>query len=323
MNLEQIVRKARFEVDAIRADDSTSQLWTDEECRAAVNDAMDSAARILRLADSDVLTKVIQSDDSSISFLNETYDPGSLTITSGTTEYTLPPDLVSIVNIIPISDGFDGIHFTPGKLSGRMFTDQRVIPSADLHSVDGGVQTYMYTQYGTRTLKIAPIPKDTIEIEIHYRYRPNPLITYDTGTITVNADETSVAGNTGAWYSAGCRLPAEFIGEAGPDVSLQKVYPRIATLSADGSLTLATAWPDATLTNQSPFAVAMVPLLPEEHHLWLAKMAAAQMLRKVNLDISEKAIARLEAQLMNEIQPEVTMRQVQESLAVEPFNPGG
>lgn len=321
MNLEQIVRKARFEVDAIRADDSTSQLWTDEECRAAVNDAMDSAARILRLADSDILTKVIQSDDAEIAFLNEDYDPGSLTITSGTTEYTLPPDLVSIVNIIPITDGFDGVTFLPGKLSGRLFTEQRMIPSTDLHSVNNGIMTYMYTQYGSRTLKIAPIPKDTIEIEIHYRYRPNRLITYDTGTITVNNGETSVAGATGGWFTAGVRLPAELIGEAGPDVSLQKVYPRVASITADGSLTLATEWAESTLTNQTPFAVTMVPLLPEEHHLWLAKMAAAQMLRKINLDISEKAVARLEAQLLNEIQPEVTMRQVQESLPVEPFNP--
>ena len=84
MNLLQLVRKARFEVDAIRADGSTSALWSDEEVIDAANTAMDRAARLIRLSDSNILTKSMKSTDSSSDMVSEVYNPTSLAMVEST-----------------------------------------------------------------------------------------------------------------------------------------------------------------------------------------------------------------------------------------------
>ena len=94
MNLAQIARQARLEIDAIRASGTTSGLWIDEEVYAAINTALDSAYRIVRLSGSDLLAKHLKSTDSAVDLITESYDPGSLQLVSGTIDYTLPPDLV-------------------------------------------------------------------------------------------------------------------------------------------------------------------------------------------------------------------------------------
>ena len=63
----------------------------------------------------------------------------------------------------------------------------------------------------------------------------------------------------------------------------------------------------------------MVPVLPEEHHAWLALMTAALMLVKVSADDSMKMQQALEMELVNEVTAEVTSQQSQESLTIEPF----
>jgi hypothetical protein len=322
MNLEQIIRKARFEVDAIRADGSTSQLWSTEECRDAVNDAMDRAARIMRLADSDILTKTMRSTDSSFDSHYEEYDPTVLQITAEQTDYELPPDLVSIVNILPITESFDGIHFYPAKSSGRLYSDQRTVPTSSLHTVEEDIQTYLYTQIGQRTLRLAPTPKDTFDIELVYRYRPPRLLSYTTEIIDLTNGSTAVLGVGTTWVTSGLRTPAEVIYDAS-SIDVNSQYARVSSFTSDTALVLKRNWTGSTDHNLTGYAISMVPLLPLEHHQWLAKMTAAIMLRKINIELSDKSVGSLEAQLSHEIMPEVTIRQVQESIPVEPFNPGG
>ena len=59
--------------------------------------------------------------------------------------------------------------------------------------------------------------------------------------------------------------------------------------------------------------------LPEEHHAWLAQVTAAIMLRKVSPDLSKAALEDLDKQLSLEVQPEIAIRQVQESLPVDEY----
>mgnify|MGYP001563500042 CR=1 FL=1 len=70
----------------------------------------------------------------------------------------------------------------------------------------------------------------------------------------------------------------------------------------------------------STYYIAMVPTLPEEHHAWLAQYAGALLLRKVSAELSEKYKKALQEQLMSSIQPEVSIRQMQDSIPVEPFS---
>lgn len=70
----------------------------------------------------------------------------------------------------------------------------------------------------------------------------------------------------------------------------------------------------------STYYLAMVPTLPEEHHVWLAQYAGALLLRKVSAELSEKYQKSLKEQLVGGVQPEVTIRQMQDSIPVEPFS---
>ena len=115
MNASQLVRKARLEVDAIRTGGTVSGLWTDEEVLDAVNTAVDTAYSLLRLADSEIVTKSVRSTDASTDLISETYAPSSLAIVSGTSDYTLPPDLVALVALIPVTAGYTDIRFRVAK----------------------------------------------------------------------------------------------------------------------------------------------------------------------------------------------------------------
>ena len=317
MNTLQIIRAAHFEIDALRADGVTTGLWTPEESRRAANSAMERAARIIRLADSDILSRSLLSTAAAEEFIYETYDPSDLSIQTDVSEYTLPPDYVSIVNIVPISTGFDGVRFRPAKLHERYFTDERTIPDADLRTVNGAEMVYQYTIIGERTLRLAPTPKDDFDIELIYRYRPAPLRVYSTGTVDVTNQSTTVHGLGVTWTQVGLRLPAELV--VGTTVSLDTTYQRIASFDSEVDLTLSKPYAGVS-DAEAVYSIAMVPTIPEEHHEWLAHMTAAMLLRKTSIDLSDKARAALEAQLMAEVQPEIVIRQSQESLPVEPFN---
>ena len=147
---------------------------------------------------------------------------------------------------------------------------------------------------------------------------PPRLKVYSTGTVTVDAGTPTIITGAGtSWVGGGMRTPAHFIsGAVATAVDLGLEYPTVSTIDSNTQITLAKS--HAALAG-STYRVAMVPILPGEHHDWLAMMAAALLFRKVNVETSDAAIPALEKQLMNEIQPELVLDQMQESLMVEPF----
>lgn len=312
------MRVAQFEVDAIRADGSTGNLWTTEETLNAVNIAMERAARIMRLAGAQALTVSLKSTDPSTTYVTGTYDPGSLTITAGTTDYTLPPDFVTVISILPIDAEFDEVRFIPAELYQRAYADNRTIQDVDLMSVENTPATYRYTIIGERTLRISPTPQDTFDIELLYRYRPAKLQVYSLGVIKTTNLSASVHGVGVTWQTAGLRVPIELV--VGPNaVDLNQYYQRVSSFTSETDLTLTYPWQGESFPYGTAYKLASVPPLPEEHHQWLAQMAAAIMLRKVSIKTSEDSKASLEAQLEAEVKPELTVRQSNESIAVEPF----
>lgn len=324
MNALQIMRKARFEVDALRTGNVASAMWDDEEILDSLNTASDSAARIMRLSDSHHVTKALRSDAGTSTFPEEAYATTSFRIVTDTTDYTLPPDLVHIVALRPLTTGYDGVRFRPAPHYYKHFIDQISIPSAELTSIQEGEAVFWYSRIGTRTLRIAPLPKDTIDIELVYHYRLPKLYVYTTGTVTTTYGSTSVVGSLTDW-SSDVRTPADLVivstGASTPtsaNVSLGTAYRRVSSITDDSTIALAKAYPTTSLSAVK-YALAMIPVLPEEHHAWLAQMTAAIMLRKVSLEASEMAKASLEKALMLEVQPETSIGQMQESVPVEPF----
>ncbi len=320
MNVKQIIRKAQLEVDAIRTGNVESALWSAEELVDAANTALDSALRIMRLADSDLVSKSLRSSDGDLDFVTETYDPADFQITDGLTDYVLPPDFVRVVSILPVTDGYEEVAFRPARTMQRNFMEQRVIPSSDLGPVQNAEATYLYTIVGGRTLRIAPTPRSTFDIELTYQYRPAKLLNYSTGTVTVTYGSTSLRGNGTEWISSGLAVPSELV--IGSTVTIDRHYPRILSFSDDTTATLAKPYAGSSVT-LAAYQIAMVPTLPEEHHAWLAQMTAANLLRKVSPELATQAKADLEKQLAMEVQPELIIRQVQESMVTDPFEVPG
>ena len=281
---------------------------------------MDAAARIMRLNDSDYLVKTMRSTASAVDLISESYSPSSLAIVADTSDYTLPPDCVRILSIVPITDGFEDVRFRPARHFNKHWMTHRATPDDDLSTVEESDAVFLYTTIGARTLRLAPTPQDAFNVEITYQFRPPRLLIYTTGTITVTNGSAAVVGVSSEWVSAGVRVPAELVVGASPvsAVRLDQIYPTVSAIGSNTTLTLARTYQGVTSAG-SAYGLAMVPTLPEEHHGWLAQMAAAIMLRKVSVELSEASRKELEAQLTSQVTPEVTLRQSQESLAVEPF----
>lgn len=324
MNVLQIMRQAQFEVDTIRAGNVLSGMWTTEEVLSATNVSMDRTARLLRLAGSEILTRTMKSTDSGYDLISEVYSPTlSLRIVAGTNTYTLPPDFVRVASLRPLvsTPGFEGVRFRAASFSQDSWVDLKTIPTADLPNADNSSMVYNYVIQGNRTIQYSPTPKDTFDIELNYHYRAPRLRYYSTGTVQRTNGFVGVSGGGTAWLTAGIRTPAELmvgVVASPTGVVLDQYYPTVATLDTDTSLTLARA---STVTDGAgqAYTLAMLPILPEEHHTWLAQMVAATMLRKVDADLSMKMQADLAQQLLEQVVPEITLRQLQDSLIAEAF----
>lgn len=318
MNLLQLARRAQFEVDALRTGDVASGLWSDEQVYSAINTAVDSAYRILRLSDSDIVTTTMKSTDATIDLVEENYLPSSLAMVSGTADYTLPPDFVSVKSIIPITSGYDEVQFVPLRTSQRLYRDQRAILNADLDPVQNTSAIFYYVIIGRRTLRIVPTPQDAFDIELLYHYRPVKLKVYSTGTVTILGGTPTIVTGTGSlWVDVGLRTPAEFVsGSITAAVNLGLHYPTVSTIDSNTQVTLRKS--QSALAG-SAYRLAMAPVLPEQYHDWLAQMAAAILLRRVNIETSTAAAAALEKQLVGEVRPEIEQRQSQDSIPVEPY----
>lgn len=320
MNVLQIMKQARFELDQIRSGGTVSALQSDEEVLQAVNTAMDRVARLVRLSGEALLSGTVQSDGASIDFAREVYAPSALQLTPGVTDYTLPPNLIRIDYIVPRTTGYEGVRFRPVHVNDRRYLEARVLPANTMSSVRNGEVTFLYAIVGERTLRISPVPQDTIDIELMYQEKPLKLLYATAGTVTT-ALSTAVAGAGTAWLDSDIRTPAELVVVASPvsAVTLSKNYPRVTSIVSNTALTLARAFTaaDGTVGAGQAYALAMVPRLPEEHHSWLAQLTAAIMCRKVNTEISEKLIMGLEKELLMGVGPELALRQLQESHIVD------
>jgi len=256
--------------------------------------------------------------------ISEIYSPtASLRITAGVDEYTLPPDFVRVASIFPLTTtpGFEGVRFRPGSYSDDVWTDLSTIPTADLGSTVNFGSTYNYIIQGRRTMHITPTPKDTFDIQLNYHYRAPRLRYYSTGTIQRVNGFVGVTGSGTQWVTYGLRSPSELIAGAistPASVVMDEYYPTNIVFITDTSLNLAKP---STVTDGVgiPYTIAMVPILPEEHHTWLAQMTAATMIRKVDIDLSMKMQVDLAQQLLEAVLPEVTLRQMQESLIGQAF----
>jgi hypothetical protein len=119
----------------------------------------------------------------------------------------------------------------------------------------------------------------------------------------------------------GIQTPADLlplVDDIHADITIDQYFPSIDTISSNTVLTLKRTYTGTTGSAQA-YYIAMTPTLPEEHHTWLAQVTAATMLRKVDADLSAKLQADLAQQLLEGVTPEITLRQMQESMIAQAF----
>lgn len=322
MNVLQIMKQARYDVDAIRAGNAVSQMWQTEEVLQAANIAMDTTARILRLSGSDLLTRTLKSTDGVNVMVHEDYSPVNMRITAEHDTYTLPENCVRVISIRPLTSGFEAVKFHPAGPQDTAYISLRNIPSNFLASANNGETDFYYVISGARTLTLAPMPKDTFDIEVVYHIRPAKMRFVQDGTIQRTNGQVTVSGTGTTWLTNSIRFPADLlVGVTDINtVALDVSYPTLGDdILSDTTLSLARA---ATVTDAvgQTYTLAMVPKLPEEHHAWLAQMTAALLMRKVDIDLSTKLQAELAMEFMSAVTPEITLRQLQESLITEAFS---
>lgn len=127
----------------------------------------------------DWLTRRMRSTDSVETLQGESYNPSSLTITASVDLYTLPPNVLQIRTLEPLSDADRqaGIAFLPSTHSAPEF--MRLV-----RQTPATQQYYLYTLTGPRTLRIAPVPTTSVSIavELWYVALPDRLSIADTVT---------------------------------------------------------------------------------------------------------------------------------------------
>lgn len=284
MNAATILRQALFAMDAVNQDSTTDPFFRQAEMLVWANRAKDEAEMALRAAKEDFNLLVIQSNDSAYTWCGVTYNPSVLQLNSTSRYIRLPPDLLVLKRIRPITVGYEHMIFREVDVA----TDEAKQAAAF------GVQStrddeILWDVVGENTLFLPYAPTSTIDIEISYIARSGPMQIYTTGTVTTVLNSTSVTGASTLWSANELRTNLEFILSA--DATAPKIvsqmtggtwvdpsteYPPVETIDSDGGLTLARAWPSAGVAGMG-YALATVPSIPVEHHYMIVDGLVARM----------------------------------------------
>lgn len=328
MNVVQIMRRARQNIDAILPGGYASAQWSDEEVLDLANEAYESMLREFRLVNRKWGMVTINTDSIPIIREGETYTPSSELVinTANGQKILLPPDFAEIVRITCTNNR--DLRFFPSLIESTSWIaeEQSAFNETNtaLSQMPAGL-TFFYDVIQNRTLQFQPAVSGEWELEVDYIPMKRPLLYSNAGTITISNGSSTVTGTATSFqvdnvYGEDANQRAEILpGSSDPQssvININKDYERVFSVSNDTSATLKRVWSPATVTS-SPFILAMTPAFPREYHRWLARLTSALMLSKVNPDIAEKYFAKFLAQFKEQINPVIRRRQSQQSQVVE------
>jgi hypothetical protein len=327
MNIVQLMKKARFGVDAILPGASVSSMWGDEEVADIVNTSYEEVLRRYRLARKKWGMRTVRQDDSAFTMEGETYTPSTALSFVGVpgrpTTVSLPPDFGEIVRIVCLNNRT--VRFLPYEMESAHWTDyeQRSMDlggqSLLMSSPDGLI--FHYDLINMRTLILTPPTTGTFNIQVDYIPLKRPLFYSTVGTIAQSG--TALTGTNTTWVTD--NIFTENTGNAaelipGTDdvkasfVNLNKDYARVASITSN---TAAVMIQSATISSGTKAILAMVPVLPRDVHRWIADYASTIMLKKVNPEIADKFGNELMVRFNETIRPTAGRRQGQESTMTE------
>lgn len=168
-------------VSEVRADinEYTQQVWRDSDLVTWLNDGMQAVVSESKEETEDWYTRRMKSTDTAETIQGESYSPSDLTIVANTDLYTLPPNVLQIRSLEPLTQAnwAAGILFLP-----RPLTDYALMRINRFTISSPAV--YYYTVTGPRTMRIVPTPATGVSIttELWYVALPERLTISDSVT---------------------------------------------------------------------------------------------------------------------------------------------
>jgi hypothetical protein len=316
MNAAQVLRMALFLADAVNQDGTTDPYWSQAELLALANDAKDKAEMALRQAKEDFHLLTMQSDDTAFRWGNIDYDPSVMELNATHVRYKLPPDLITLKSIRPITEGYEWIKFTKCDMSNQEFKDAQALSVTTTTD-----EPILWDVVGENTLVLACAPASTIDIEIAYIARSQPLQLYSPGTVTLVNGSTSVSGGSTAWSDEGIHTNCDLIVSAdstapkivgtsstGTWVNPSSIYFPVSTIDSDGGLTLGGNWLAASASGRG-YMLASVPEIPPEHHMQIVHLLVEAMKLK-DKNLPPQAFAQAAERGAKMMAKDVTARQL-------------
>jgi hypothetical protein len=146
-------------------DEATAAWWTDANLFSVLTRAAHAVATEMRKlkADGDYFMRTMLSTDNSETIYGETYLPSSLALVAGTTEYTLPPDLLELKVIEVTTSGQEWVTFTHRDLASPDF---RAAKAA--FTTNQPPNAFYFDVVGERTLVLVPPPDQALAIRLRY-----------------------------------------------------------------------------------------------------------------------------------------------------------
>jgi len=343
MNLAQLVRKARLGCDAILPSGAVSSLWQDDEMVDLVNEAYEEVSERFRVVHKKWGIKTVKQGDAAFAIEGETWDPGlNLTIsnaastsfsgiTTGTADAPskvwLPPDFLEMVRVLCVSDRT--VRFMPAPSEWYHWID---LEQGSFNASGGGVLpstpdglTFYWDILDNRTMLVIPPVTQTFKIQLDYIPMRRPLYYTSAGTVSVTNGLAAVTGTstlfqTANIYSEATSQAAELmVGIASlqdTGLSIATDYFRVKAIASDTALTLVAPWAGAT-NAAATFTLAMTPGVPRLYHRFIARLVSVNMLAKVSPDLQDRYRAAWDKKFMEVIQPNIRIRQSQDSPVTE------
>jgi hypothetical protein len=172
--MNQLINEVRGDINEF-----TQNVWRNTDIVTWLNDGIQAVVSESNEVTEDWYTRRMRSTDSAETIHGESYNPSGLTIVAATDLYTLPPNVLQIRSIDPLTSANHaaGIQFLP-----RALTDYEVARVRRFTVESPAI--YYYTVIGTRTLRIVPTPAALVSIttEMFYVAMPERLTASDTIT---------------------------------------------------------------------------------------------------------------------------------------------
>ena len=214
----------------LNLDEPSPSFWSNANLTTFINRAKDRVWTDVRKVKDDYFIIRRTSLDGSLTILGESYSASGFAIAAGTTDYTMPHDLVELKLIQVITSGYEHVRFQMADLTDPGFRRAMEVTENTAPNV------FYADLVGERTMVIAPKSDTALDLRITYVRKladlsddsdelemPDPLYLAVEAYATSHAMMEDRDPNSTVWELRGQRLVADFVGA----IARQTQNPRL------------------------------------------------------------------------------------------------